>query len=254
AGEISFDEYRQLLVEICGEPSEDNSPHNSSSSCGFIKGALIYEFENLQLFENAIVFRNITYPLSDVTSVRGGQSQQSFNFVPTEKTSSMHIKFLSGDSISISEKRILFGGKRHDAISHLLATLRKMTFNQRLTNLTRKLIQQGKIELTTSWIIGGKEVGEVVTLNKNGTVSTPTMVVDLKVAKATGTFCLGSEWRSFNSMSFKINPYEVVLSEKKRMLGSMIPLDALRFVPFVEDVDVVHALLTWMAEPQTKLA
>jgi len=123
-----------------------------------------------------------------------------------------------------------------------------------MTNLAKKLIQQGQIELTKTWVIGGKEVGEVVILRKDGTVVTPTKSVNLKVAKATGTFGLGSEWRSLNAMSHKTNPYEVVLSEKKGLLGALIPLGALKFIPFVEDIDIVHSLLAWMAEPGNKLA
>lgn len=253
-GDISLEEYRQLLAEIRDEPSDGKSFNDAGSPGKLQTGAVVLEFEDLRLFENAIMYRNVTHPLSDVTSVRGGQSQQSFNFVPTEKSSSVHIAFVSGEPISISEQRILFGGKRHDAIGRLLATLRKMTFNQRVTNLAKKLIQQGQINLTTTWVIGGREVGEVVTLRKDGTVVTPTKSVNLKVAKASGTFGLGTEWHSLNAMSHKTNPLEVVLSEKKGMLGALIPSGALKFVPFLEDIDVVHALLEWMAEPQNKLA
>ena len=254
AGEISLDEYRQLLAEIGKECVEDKSPRDSSPSNELKTGALFFEFEDLRLFENAIVYRNVAHPLSDVTSVRGVQSRQSFNFFPTERSSSLHVSFLSGDSISITEQRILLGGKRHDAIGRLLATLRKMTFNQRLTNLAKKLIHQGQVELTTAWVIGGREVGELVILRKDGTVVTPTKTVDLKVAKASGTFGLGTEWRSLNAMSHKTNPSEVVLSEKKGMLGALIPSGALKFVPFAEDIDIVHALLAWMAEPQNRLS
>ena len=253
AGEISLEEYRQLLAEI-RDGTANADRHDSHSPHEIRTGALVLEFEDLRLFENAITYRNITHPLSDVTSIRGGQSQQSFNLVPTEKSSSVHIEFLSAEPISITEKRILFGGKRHEAIGRLLTTLRKMTFHQRVNNLAKKLIQQGQIELTKAWIIGGKEVGEVVILRKDGTVCTPTKTVNLKVAKASGTFGLGTEWHSLNAMSQKTNPYEVVLSEKKGMLGALLPSGALKFVPFLEDVDVVHTLLTWMAEPQNNLA
>ncbi len=147
----------------------------------------------------------------------------------------------------------MFGRKRHEAIGRLLATLRNITFNQRMTNLTRKLIQQGQIELTKTWIISGREVGEVVILRKDGTITTPMKSVNLKVAKASGTFEVGTEWHSLNALSHKTNPYEVVLSEKKSMLGALIPLGALKFVPFVEDIDIVHSLLAWMAEPKNRL-
>lgn len=120
--------------------------------------------------------------------------------------------------------------------------------------MAKKLIKQGQIELTRTWVIGGKDIGEVVTLRKDGTICTPTMTVNLKVAKASGTFGLGTEWHSLNALSHKTNPYEIVLSEKKGMLGALIPSGALKFIPFLEDIDVVHALLAWMAEPQNKLA
>lgn len=252
AGDISVDEYRQLLAEV-REGTAQNDRGKSRSPDEMPTGALVLEFEDLRLFENVIEYRNVTRPLTDVTSVRGGQSQQSFNFVPTEKSSSVHIAFLSGDPISISEQRIVFGGKRHQAIGHLLVALRQMTLRQRITNLAKRLIQQEHIELTKTWDIGGKTVGEVVTLTKDGMISTPTKTVNLKVAKACGTFGLGTEWHSLNALSQKTNPYEVVLSEKKAILGTLIPSGALKFVPFLEDIDAVHALLAWMAEPRNTL-
>lgn len=254
AGEISIEEYRQLLAEISDQTTDKPRPAAPGASEVMQTGGLIFEFEDLRLFENVIIYKNSSYPIHDVTSVRGGQSQQSFNFVPTEKSSSLHVRFLSGESISISEERLLFGGKRHEAIGRLLATLRKMTFQQRLNNLAKKLIQKGQIELTTTFFIGGREVGEVVTLRKDGTVTTPKNTVNLKIAKASGTFGLGTEWHSLNALSHKSNPSEIVLSEKKGLLGALIPFGALEFTPFVEDTDITHALLAWMAKPENKLA
>jgi len=129
AGEISIDEYRELLAEICDEVMDEGRNHIHNQSDALSTGKLITEFEDLRLFENAIIHKNIAHPLSDITSVRGGQSEQSFNFLPTEKSSSLSIAFISGESIAISEQRILFGGKRHEAIGKLLAILRKATFN-----------------------------------------------------------------------------------------------------------------------------
>lgn len=71
-GDISLEEYRQLLAEIRDEPSDGKSFNDAGSPGKLQTGAVVLEFEDLCLFENAIMYRNVTHPLSDVTSVRGG--------------------------------------------------------------------------------------------------------------------------------------------------------------------------------------
>jgi hypothetical protein len=249
-GAISIEEYRQLLAEISDESDslikERNSNQNGS---GLDAGILLGEFEDLKLFENCIAYKGCEYALSDVTSVRGGQSSRSFNLVPTEKSSSLSVFFVSGNTVRLSENRILFGNKRHEAIGRILSLLRNITFNHRMTNLVKKLALNGQIELYKP-IVGS---GESVVLRKDGMVVTTSISINLKQAKATGTFGLGSEWRSLNYVNHETNPYEVILSDKRGTFGALIPRGALRFVPYIEDVDIVHALLAWMAEPGNQL-
>ncbi len=71
AGEISIDEYRQLVAEICDDTIDEGNSHRSNSSDGLDAEALIIEFEDLRLFERVIIYKNIVHPISDVTSVRG---------------------------------------------------------------------------------------------------------------------------------------------------------------------------------------
>lgn len=112
SGEISIEQYRCILAEISGQTCYEQSIDPSLKDHA---GALILEFEDLKVCEHSIVYKNTVHPLSDVTSVRGGQSRGSFNFVPTQNSSSIRIQFLSGEVISFSEDRLLFGGKRHEA-------------------------------------------------------------------------------------------------------------------------------------------
>ncbi|MGE0469586.1 MAG: hypothetical protein AB7L09_12480 [Nitrospira sp.] len=251
SGELSIEQYRCLLAEISGQTPHEQSidPRAKDRT-----GALILEFEDLKICKNAIVYRNAVHPLSDVTSVRGGQSRSSFNFVPTQNSSSIGIQFASGEAISISEDRLLFGGKRHEAIGRLFSTMRDITFKQRLVNLTRRLIEQGHLELTRPWTIGSRQVGETVILKKEGVVISGERSINLRTAKASGTFGLGSQWHSLNFMSHQTDPYEVVLSEKKAALGALIPIGALKFIPYLEDIDIVQALLAWLAEPNNTLS
>lgn len=214
-----------------------------------MKESLLGEFEDLKLFENCIVYKGCRHALSDVTSVRGGQSSRSFKFVPTEKSSSLCIFLVSGNTLRLSENRVLFGSKRHEAIGRMLSLLRKVTFNYRMANLVKKLALNGQIELYKP-IVGSRES---IVLRKDGIVATTSISINLKQAKATGTFGLGSEWRSLNHVSHETNPYEVILSDKRGAFRTFIPRGALRFVPYIEDVDIVHALLAWMAEPGNQL-
>ena len=83
---------------------------------------------------------------------------------------------------------------------------------------------------------------------------TPIRSINLKVAKASGTFSLGSEWLAFNMVSHTTDPNEVVLSEKKATFGTLIPWGALKFYPSAQDTDVLFSLLTWLAEPGNELS
>lgn len=250
SGEISIEEYRQLLATLSDESEPRIKERNSDQGgSGLQEGRPLAEFEDLKIFENCVFYKNRKHALPDVTSVRGSQSSRSFNFVPTEKSSCIFMAFVSGETVNISEDRILFGGKRHEAIGRMLAILRQATFNHRLINLIKKLTGNGQVELYKP-IVGS---GESIVLRKDCMVIAGSLSISLKLAKSTGTFGLGSEWRSLNSLSHENNPYEVILSEKRGMFGALIPRNALRFTPYIEDVDIVHALLEWMAAPDNQL-
>ena len=54
-------------------------------------------------------------------------------------------------------------------------------------------------------------------------------------------------------MSHRENSGEAIISEKKGMLGSLIPRSALRLEIFIEDMDIAHFMLEWLADPQNTL-
>ena len=75
AGEVSIDEYRELLAVVCDEVADEGKKYVSGQSDTPSTGALITEFEDLRLFEKAIIYKNVVHPLSEVSSVRGGRSE-----------------------------------------------------------------------------------------------------------------------------------------------------------------------------------
>ncbi len=180
-GAISIDQYRELIAEI--RPSVPNATKAFGTSTAPL-GRKLAECDDLVVYETGLVFRGRQHPVDSVTSVRGGQSSSSINFVPTEKSTSLSIALVDGDTISLQEQRILFGGSRHKALLQTLATLRQITFKPRLINLVVKLKKQGFIELSRP-MFGN---GETVTLSVDGTVSAGARSISLKQAKASGTF------------------------------------------------------------------
>jgi hypothetical protein len=246
AGEISIDEYREILAEISTNVPKSAEEQERPTPVEAKIGGLIFEFEHLRLFENAIIHENVVRYITDVTSVDGGQYTHSTNSIPSIKITGLTILFASGESINLEENRKWFGGKRHQALLKLLSMLREVTFKQRMANLTRKLRRQGQLELTRK-----SNVGEIVLLRKDGIVIASTKSVNLKVAKASGTFELGTH--STSLMTTKSNPFEIVLSEKSKRFGRYSPSDALTFVAVTEDLDILRSLIAWMAEPGNKL-
>jgi len=282
SGEISLDEYRQILAEI--DKSSSGNKKFSRNFEGFMTGCFsnyqkvrdkidekvsgakkvyhdysaydhsttgdfVFEFEDLLLFENVIVHENITRPISDITSVRGWRTQRSFNFVPSSKNSWVNITFLSKESILIIEDSTMLKGKRHDAIMFLYSILRERTFKQRLNNSFQELIKNGEIKFAYD----GKNLDKIITLKKDGTLSTPRGSMNLKIAKSSGTFGIGTEWNSLIGISRRENSGEVIISEKKGLLGSLVPRGALSLEIFIVDMDIAHFMLIWMADPQNTL-
>ena len=85
-------------------------------------------------------------------------------------------------------------------------------------------------------------------MTSSGHLETQSKQINLKKAKATGTFGIGTEAVLSNSY----NTVQVVASETK-WVGKLIPLNSLRFIPNTEDKDVVYALLQWLAEQENSL-
>ena len=235
-GEISIDEYRQLMSEVCNSSFESKAQENPDLSGSLDTGSFIDGIDNFQLYKNVIVYQDKTYKLTNVSRVYGEQSSSSVNFFPTSRRSSFGVSFTFGESINISEDKTMFAGSRHDKIGRIYSALRSLTINQRITNLAIKIKQQGEVFLTKEWNYQGKVYGQNIIFRRDGMLVTPTRVINLKVAKASGVFQLGSEWRGINGISKKSNPYEVILSEKKATLGFVVPSDALKFTPSHEDV------------------
>ena len=212
-------------------------------------GEQLLSFEDTALYQKVIVHAGRVRPLSEVSSVYSYQQHRTLNFVPTQNTSIAAILFDSGDRISLSEDRLVFGAKRHTAIQKLISNVRALTLQNRLNKLVKTLIQSREITLYKA----PPEQGISIYLVSNGLVVAGSVKINLKEALAHGTFALGSGWRSLNGMSNSENPAEVIISMKKLTFGAVIPRDAIRFVPNQFDVDVVHSLLDWLSKPGNNL-
>jgi hypothetical protein len=53
-------------------------------------------------------------------------------------------------------------------------------------------------------------------------------------------------------VQWKVNQPSPLKKERVNLEGALT--SNLKFIPFVEDIDIVHSLLTWMAEQNNKLA
>ena len=245
AGEISADEYRELLGMLRDdEPSDRGSVANPLTQ----REKLLIEVDSIRLYENSIVIEGQIWPITDVVSVSGMSSSQSVNFIPMDKRSYVGFTLASGKFFSLSEDRTLFAPTRHKAIRALHATLKQLTFKSRLSRIATLLRQEGRLEIFHPY--SGK--GESVFLTVDGQIETATRKFDLKQAYNEGLFGVGVESRSLGySRSYDTD--EVAISQKKGLM-EFILLDALRFTANKYDTDVINALLQWMAMPENKLS
>lgn len=246
AGDISIDEYRILLPLLKASPTDQPQPFLSSDLDPL--GQKLAQVDDIELYEACLLVAGRQYLLSNVKSVRGARSSSSVNFIPIDRLTTLNVWFTNNENVSVEETRLMFGGSRHKAILQMLTLLWQVTFKPRLQNLATRLRNEGSVELNRT-IVGA---GDAVSLTKDGVVAKGARRIDLKQAKAFGTFCVGTERRSLSG-SRASNPNEIVVSEKKGLLGVTIPSDALRFYSWDEDPDIVQALLEWMAEPDNKL-
>lgn len=252
SGEISTEEYRKVLAVLqeTDAPPEKAPPEKETQ--GEVEsgrpGPSVLSACGMDLRENGVLFEGVFYPLATVSSVRGGERSRTVNLVAFERSTALYIGFVDGRSISLRESRAWFAGRNHANILRLFEELRVRTYRPRFINLVLRLRQHGELTLHTPFLDE-----DSVVLDVSGVVRTPKRGVNLKAARESGTFGLGTERHSINMLNSRIDSAEVVISESKGMLGQLIPRDALRFTPTVEDVDVVHTLLAWLAEPGNTL-
>lgn len=239
AGEISIAEYRELAAIVGAKGPSEPLPSSLPSP----RGKLLAQIDDLQLHETGICVKGKWHPLADVTSVSGSSSSLSINFIPMSKTSSAYFSLATGEHISLDEDRVLLGGTRHKAIRNFYSCLQRLTLQSRLNRLATKLVSEARLQIfqppTTVRT-------SPVFLTSDGRVQSGTRNIDLKAAKRTGTFGVGTEARSLSRSSHEYNTAEVVISEEKGLFG-YIPLNAIRFTPNVHDSDIVHSLLIWLA-------
>ncbi len=219
-------------------------------------GTLLVTVDDFRLCDNCFFYKGTRHELSEISSVRGGQSKFSINLVPLEKISNIAISLRDGTEISIDEQRTFFGGVRHKKIQEVLSWARRLTFESRLKMLMAQLRRDGILELYGPISVGGYSNDteeEVIYLQKEGIIKCGTRSIDIKRARASGTFSLGTQSTAILGSSFETNPGEVAISLNRPVLGNYLPKDVLRFTPYVHDPDVVFALLEWLSKPGNSL-
>jgi hypothetical protein len=250
SGEITIAQYRELRAELQpSNPAELANPKQSAKP-DLSTGRLLLKVDEICIYENAISTPEQIKPISDVTSVSGGESSFTFNFVPFSRNSSLSIAFTNGKAISLREDRAWLGMRRHNQIHEALILIRRLTFDARFLNLALKLRIERSIELAHA------QFGdtEPIKLYLDGTIGTSKRRISIKEANLNGTFGTGSEKVSITGRTRSTSPNEVVISETKGFFGSLIPKDAIQFTPTFHDVDIVHALLNWYANPKNTLS
>lgn len=238
AGEISLEQYREILREL--EPSAvSNDRKNAADSLG----SPVVAVDDVNFYPEVITKDDKVRLLADVVSVAGGSEKDSVNFVRTGNSSWLTIGFSCGYELKFTEDRLYFGEARHKNIGLALAHVRKATFQRRLNNLATQLAQRRRLEVYKGY--------QSVYLTYDGILEEGDQRVSIKVAKQSGTFGVGSEWRSLG-FSHGYNLQQVVASEQKGTLG-YIPRKAIQFVANAVDTDVFNALIVWLALPDSKL-
>jgi len=238
AGEVTLVQYKAIEKELCAKTSDtDNS------------NKVIFSFEELQIFETFLLYEGKRYALDSITRVFGWQQAFSLNYIPTSKLSVLVIVFSDKQTITLTEHRAWFGGKRHKEIGQMMWKLRKLTFGQRFRNLVGELRRRRKLLLFSPKIAGGK--GDEVYLHLDGTITAGSRTYNLKDAKKRGQFVIGTNTGSMFPARSSSNPYEVTISSGEKKFGLFS--DILRFDPNIDDVDLVHGILRWLAEPDNAL-
>jgi hypothetical protein len=157
----------------------------------------------------------------------------------------------SYQEITLREERAYFGGNRHKKIDNALQALRRITYNLRLKKTIFALRNDGKLILYKP-IYEGDETKEIY-LTTEGIIHSSIGSFDIKEAKENGTFGIGTEYSSLSGMSYDISPSEVVFSYKRPFIKGRIPKDALKFIPYMQDSDVILPILDWLAQPNNNI-
>lgn len=231
-GEIDEEEYEKLLNIL--------QPKNRKNLNEY--GRLLFEFDDVKIYENGIKHGNFFHKISEIKSVDGHNSQMSVNYLPMEKSSSVTIWFKSGEKISFNESRVYLGGARHKLIRQLHAVVKQITFKERVNKFFERLMKDGRIVIHKPFY----KKGEIIYLTKDGYIETETKKINIKEAKTKGTFGIGTESKSFGS-SKEYNPNEIVIGDVKGRFG-FIPSKTLQFEVNCQDSDVVHSLLIWFSD------
>jgi hypothetical protein len=255
-GEISIDEYQQMLRAMTAHDGSAPSPHResidavaSAKSKEDARAAPLASVDDLSVFSDSIVVRGESIPFASIARVYGGADQFTYNFIPMTKSSSLYIWTVDDREFAYTEDRTYLGNSRHKQIRATCGVLRQLTLQHRIGNLASRLRQHGRLVLGFCHDDDAKPV----TLTSNGRLEADGLSVDLKAAKSHGAFGTGTLAKSISGLSSESRPEEIV--------ASLHPVGwrnfhqaSIVFTPLHEDSDVVTILLEWLAEPGNSLA
>lgn len=237
-GEISVEEFEKILHVLekrelsvtARETLAEPIPRNEEP---------LVVIDDIKLYLTYISNSDGIRDLTDVLKVSGWNSTASFNFIPAYKNSVLEISFASYPPIKLSESRTVFGRGRHDVIQKFSSIVKQLTLKNRVSRLVDRLKNAGYVDLCSN----NGEFLKKVTLYKNGTLESRGLKFLISECCTVGLFLIGTERHSWNGLNQSFDSNEVVISDKVTKINSTFPSDAIRFSPFLEDVDVVHVLL-----------
>lgn len=229
-GELTRDEYRDILATIGGPTSTSNEvpPSAAKQAPQSVSPQKIIEACGLTVFNSHFEFSGKRYEYRLVKDVAVQGSSLSINLIPISRQALVIISFENDNPPSICVS--------HDStfMQHITSRLRKagaevadLSFPWRYQRLATELLAEGRIQIAKD-----------VYLSVEGTIESPGHTFSISEAANKGALLLGTFYKNWSGRATESKPSEVFIgSETSRRQGN-----SLRF-EILFNVDVTLAVL-----------
>jgi hypothetical protein len=236
SGEIGAVEYFQLLSIILDQDkSLTQKPQTYSTT-------IVAEHKGHALYNDKIVSSDGTiYLINQVDSIITTNFKQTINFIPIWKYTGFTCYFYNGKSFSLIETKTLFAGASHNSIANFCMKVSQLSFNSRMEIIFQKIKSKGR------YLIRGSQDSCSITID--GKIEQGKKKIDLKEARKSGFFCIGSKEISgitgVTYSSHRYDPNEIIVSSYSSNNGR-IPKDSIRCSPSANN-DVIISFINWFS-------